>query len=591
MHDSRLRGYQRDAIAAVYGAWMHDRGRRQIIAAATGAGKTKMTLSTVVDCLKAGHRVIWFAHRKVLLDQALASFQDWWPDLADKAGIVQAVRNDWSKQFVIASIDTARNPKRLKDILAAGPFRLAVVDECHRSLSPTYIKVLHEIERAGHGQFTAAPGPDSPLFLGLSATPARADGQALGKYWRIAYTYPITRGIAEGFLVPPRFVVEQLKIDLSEVATRAGDWNDKDLEETLMRGHVVDHTVRHMVKHAWGLKTIVFCVLVRQAEATAAALNAAGFRAEVISDKTPDADRDQILTGLKEGTVDVICNCSVLTEGYDESSIQCVAFARPTQSKPLYIQCVGRGLRIFPGKSECLVLDLVGASLEHDLFVSAALIEESPQVESKPRECGDCGSYDVGYRPRLDGTGGVALTCRACGWQAERQEQERTPWSTFLKERKRSEFVWVPVPEVSPRAWALDAGREGFVALVQVDDAAWLSVVFRKPKRNKDGEIIRKGGIDYPAGDKPLDQQTAQGAAEDFIRQAELVQERESIARKGQNWRGEPGTESQASMMRRLKITEIPKTKGERAALITAKLAQQKLVAKGFCERVRKGGS
>ena len=538
-----LRPYQQSSIRAVYRAWMRTASRRALVVLPTGCGKTITALSVVAAAHGKGHRVLWLAHREELLAQPMQALEALWPDVAADAGIVQAHHDDWHARIALCSIDTLARPRRLERVLSPGPPRVVVVDEAQHSAAGSWARVLRAIDDAGRGQFKTLPGPDDVLYLGLTATPDRADGKPLGDLWRVAHSYPISEAIRDGYLVPPRFVVQRLEVDLSEVASRAGDWDDKALEDALMRAHVVEHTAAAMATHARGLRSLVFTVTVRQAELTAEALTAAGLRAAVVHGGTPTAQRRDTLAALRRGDLDAICNCAVLTEGYDDPSVDCIVIARPTRSKPLYVQMVGRGLRIHPGKSDCLVLDLVGASVEHDLVVSAALLT----VE---REHGS-------------------------GEPGEPAEQpDRSQWAAFLDGgRGRQRWAWAPVPDVTPPAYALGAGDEGTVALIE-QGGGYLAVVLRKG---------RPARIDYPAGAQPLDHETAQAAAEDFVRQAEAAK----LAGRRATWRTQPTSAQQRALLDRLGLGDAePRTKGDAEKLITGKLAQGRLVRGGLCERV-----
>lgn len=534
----KLRPYQVEGSQAAMRAWMRTTSRRQMVVLPTGTGKTILALHVVAQARERGHRVLWLAHREELLDQPSKTFKALWPDLAGESGIVQAHRDEWYRDLVFCSIDTLARERRLEAVLAAGPPRVVVVDECHHSAAGSWAKVLDAIDAAGKDAFRDTPGPDSPLYLGLTATPERADGKPLGKLWRVAYSYPIPKAIEDGYLVPPNFAVERLDLDLSKIATRAGDWADDQLEDALLQAEIVEHTVEAMGEHAQGRKSLIFTVTVNQATLTAEALKEAGLRAEVVSGETPKAQRRELLQGLRAGRLDALCNCAVLTEGYDDPSVDAIVLARPTRSHPLFVQMVGRGLRLHPGKRDCLVVDLVGASEEHDLITSSALLT----VEQQQGE----------------------------GKAPEGEQERRSKWAAFLEEgRGRSKFAWAQIPDVSPVAFALNAGGEGTAALVE-QDGGFLAV------------ILRKGGeIDYPAGKYPLDHETAQGCAEDFVRQAEAA----TIAGRAQPWRRQRTSSSQRDLLARLRIDTVPATRGEAEKLITGKLAQGRLVRHGLVRR------
>lgn len=375
-----LRTYQEEAIAAVNAALAQGK-RRFVVNLPTGTGKTILALSIVASSLRKKSRVLWIAHREELIAQTAESFFHVAPDLDDALGIVKAERDERNARFIIASIQTlwgrdravereraeleeassneeaAEIQRRLNalpppsfprwDALNPKSFDLIVYDECQHSMSPSALKLLEDI-------------PASSMLLGLSATPFRGDNLSLAHIFSdgIVYQFSLKRAIREGHLCEFKYQSVWLDIDLDNVKTTAGDYNATQLEAALEQAGVVEATVKGIVAHAPLRKALVFTFTITQAKATAAGLSAAGLPAKWLSCNTPKDERRKILADFHAGSVRYLANCAVLTEGYDEPSVDCVVIARPTKSKPLYQQMVGRGLR--PGKPDCLILDFVG---------------------------------------------------------------------------------------------------------------------------------------------------------------------------------------------------------------------------------------
>src|SRR5262249_10382624 len=134
--------------------------------------------------------------------------------------------------------------------------------------------------------------------------------------------------------------------------------------------------------HAATRKALCFTPTVEAAYAIAETFQEAGIAAEALDATTPREARRAILHRLHTGETQVVCNCAVLTEGFDEPSIACVIMARPTQSRPFYIQMLGRGLRTYPGKQDCVVLDVVGISTRHKLETVATLFGVSADAQA-----------------------------------------------------------------------------------------------------------------------------------------------------------------------------------------------------------------
>jgi superfamily II DNA or RNA helicase len=393
------RPYQIEARAAVRAMWSEHGpgGTSPLIIAATGTGKTLTALAIAQDFLIAGGRVVWIAHRRELLTQPLADLQRHWPQFY--GGIVQAARDDAHAQVVFASVQTLRSDERLQEILRHGYPALLVVDEAHHSLSPTHRQVI-----------AALRGPET-LVLGLTATPDREDNQDLRDLWDIAYTFGPTEAIAGGWLVPPWAAVDRLaELDeaLAEVPMSGADYDEEALGKALLLHGIVQHTVEAMrTNHAAerlpyraetasmcarGRSVMVFCASVEQASTTCEALRADGWEARWVCATTPDTDRSRLLRLFREGRLKVLVNVFALTEGTDLPIASCIVLARPFRSWGLFVQGLGRGMRLhmpswdrswgpmnandphYTGKRDCFCLDLAGATSLHSIVSAPVLI-------------------------------------------------------------------------------------------------------------------------------------------------------------------------------------------------------------------------
>jgi ATP-dependent helicase IRC3 len=181
--------------------------------------------------------------------------------------------------------------------------------------------------------------------------------------------------ITAGYLCDLWAIRITLKADLDQVHTRHGDFVDSELASVLLNANAPAHVVRAYREHAAGRKALVFTPTVQLAHDMAKAFQNAGVAAEALDGSTPDAERHDILARLHSGVTMVVCNCAVLTEGFDEPSVDCIIIARPTKSKPLYIQMVGRSTRIYPGKPDCLILDVVGVTQRHSIMTAEEIFK------------------------------------------------------------------------------------------------------------------------------------------------------------------------------------------------------------------------
>lgn len=378
-----LRPYQLDALDRVQAA--ERRGvRAQLGVAATGLGKTVMFCALAE---RLAVRTLILAHRDELIEQAAAKVREVWPT-AD-VGIVKADRNEVRSQVVVASVQTLARSKRLAELVApfssegltllgrAAPFGLVVVDEAHHAAADSYRRILDVLD---------AGADDGPLLLGVTATPDRGDGKGLDDLFaEVTFAYDLLWGIRSGYLCDLRGIRVRLdRLDMSSVKVTGGDYAAGSAGRALEDAGAPEMIVAAWLEHALGRRTLVFTPTVALAEDVRDEFARVGVRAGMVSGATPLDERRRILAAYSAGELDVLANCAVLTEGYDEPRTDCVVIARPTKSRALYTQMVGRGTRRHPDKDDCLVLDVVGASDTHSLVTVPSLfgIEKPERVWS-----------------------------------------------------------------------------------------------------------------------------------------------------------------------------------------------------------------
>lgn len=241
-----------------------------------------------------------------------------------------------------------------------------VVHNCHHAAADSYGRIL---EALGAGE------PDGPLLFGVTATPDRGDGRGLDDLFdEIVFSYDILWGIRSGYLADLRGLAVRIEqFDLAGVKVSRGDYAAGDAGRALDAAGGPAAIVNAWRQHASDRRTIVFCATVANAEHVAAEFVAAGVPAGFVSGETPLDRRRDTLRRFSSGEIQVLANCAVLTEGYDEPRVDCIVVARPTRSRALYTQMVGRGTRRHPDKTDCLVVDVVGATDEHSLVTVPSL--------------------------------------------------------------------------------------------------------------------------------------------------------------------------------------------------------------------------
>ena len=371
-----LRPYQGDALDAVEDA-LKSIGNRVAVVLPTGGGKTVCFAHLAKRHLdrEPGHRVLVLVHTDELVRQAADKISQIAPHLS--VGIVKASRNEVGADVIVASVQSLRSEARRRKIRHVG---LVIVDECHHATANTYRTIL-EHYGCMDGRTPA---------VGFTATLMRGDGGPLGEIWQgVAFQRDIGYMVRKRYLINPRgqaIVVPDL--DLSGVRKTKSDFREGDLGSAMVNSFAPDLIASAYAEHAKTRKGILFAPTVASAQIMADALTEAGIPAAVIHGGLGQDERRELIAKHKAGAVQVLCNCAVLTEGYDDPEVSCVVVARPTRSKGLYIQMVGRGLRVDPLRpyedQDCLVLDVVGAYAQHDLR-SIADLSDKPLDERKAR--------------------------------------------------------------------------------------------------------------------------------------------------------------------------------------------------------------
>jgi len=352
-----LRAYQRDALTAVHDAYRAGK-RRVIVSLPTGTGKT-VVFAHFPRVLKMKKRLLVLAHREELLLQARDKFRSVDPEL--KAEIEQAgSRAAADAKVVIASVPTlARGGARLSR-LQPDEFSIVVVDEAHHAVAPSYRRIFDHF-----GLFEPNV---SRYLIGFTATPRRGDKHGLGEVFEeVCYARDMREMIADRYLCPITGWRVDTDLSLDHVTVRHGDFIESQLARAVnipLRNGLLVKAYRDF---APGRRAIVFCVDVAHAKDVHRAFAEAGIRAAPVWGELSRDQRRSTLAAFSAGEIDVITNCNVLTEGFDEPRVDCVIMARPTRSKLLYAQMVGRGTRLHPGKRDLMVIDVADNSRTHQL--------------------------------------------------------------------------------------------------------------------------------------------------------------------------------------------------------------------------------
>lgn len=348
--DVQLRDYQQQAIDAVRAEFA--RGRRStLIVCATGVGKSVILGSIARRVAERGGRTLILAHRGELIEQLTETLTRLGLDPGiEKAG--QHARAIYEPNAVVATVQTMQRER-----LMSWPrdyFRLIVTDECHHSVADTYRNIYKHFDA---------------IHLGCTATVDRADEENLGDiYESVAFEYSMwdamTAPAPGPYLSRLRFVQCDVGIDLRQIrTTNSSDLNAADLEEAI-RPHI--ETLANAIKQEAGTsKTLIFTPDVGSSMAMASALVSIGLTAKWVAGDSPD--RKDVINGFRRSDFQVLVNCQLATEGFDVPDIEAVVLCRPTKSRSLYAQMVGRGTRLAPGKQFCKLIDFNWLTEKHKL--------------------------------------------------------------------------------------------------------------------------------------------------------------------------------------------------------------------------------
>lgn len=360
-----LRPYQQEAKDRIFEQW--ESVDKTLLVLPTGCGKTIVFAKVAEECVRRGKRVLIMAHRGELLEQASDKI---YKTTGLRCAVEKAEETCLGSWFriVVGSVQSLQREKRLSRF-PDDYFDAIIIDEAHHCISDGYQKVLKYFSGA--------------KVLGVTATPDRGDMQNLGQYFEtLAYEYTLPKAIREGYLSPIKALTIPLKLDLSGVGIQAGDFKSGEIATAL--DPYLEQIADEMENYCKDRKTVVFLPLIKTSQKFRDILNAYGFQAAEVNGNSDD--RAEILEAFDRGDYNVLCNSMLLTEGWDCPSVDCIIVLRPTKVRSLYSQMVGRGTRLYPGKTHLLLLDFLWHTERHELCHPANLICDNEEVAQKMTE-------------------------------------------------------------------------------------------------------------------------------------------------------------------------------------------------------------
>lgn len=381
-----LREYQQEALNNLQAM----RDKKETIALlyqATGTGKT---VTAVMDAKRVGGRTLFVAHTMELVNQAYNTFKSLWTEttvgkFADSVKDYESNVICGSIQSVALNLDTFNN----------NDFDYIIIDEAHHATAETYQKVLAYFK---------------PKFiLGLTATPERADDtNILDIFQNTAHKLDIQTAVEIGALTNVRCIRIHTNIDMTKVRFNSVQYNIRDLDVKICVSERNQLIVKTWLNYVKDKRTVVFCASVQHAEQVAELFKKAGVNAVAVSGSMKTSERNEWLAKFAFGEVKVLCACDLLNEGWDCPQTEVLFMARPTMSKVLYTQQLGRGMRLSEGKEFLMVFDFVDNASQynapyslHRLFKLKDYHAGATVLGKKGQREAEAALYEKGEKPEV----------------------------------------------------------------------------------------------------------------------------------------------------------------------------------------------
>jgi DNA repair protein RadD len=355
-----LRPYQVAAIQAIYDYYGKHHGNALIVIPTAG-GKSMVMGRFIEGVLKAfpDQRILIVTHVRELIEQNHGELTGIWPEAP--AGIFSAglKKRDIAARILFAGIQSIH--RRVYDVQQCD---LVLIDEAHlipRSSNTMYRRFLDGLKRI------------NPLLkvIGFTATPYRMDSGRLEDgddaiFTDIAYEVSVRDLIDQGYLSPVGSKQMETQLNVEGVGTRGGEFIARELEAAVDQEAITRKAVAEIIAYGQDRRSwLVFCSGVDHAYHVRDAIRAHGISCETIVGDTPSAEREALIAAFKRGELRCLTNANVLTTGFNAPAVDLIAMLRPTKSAGLYVQIVGRGCRLAPGKTDCLILDFAGNIARH----------------------------------------------------------------------------------------------------------------------------------------------------------------------------------------------------------------------------------
>ncbi|KAI9593954.1 P-loop containing nucleoside triphosphate hydrolase protein [Syncephalis fuscata] len=410
----KLREYQQECIEQCL--FYYGKGvKRQVVSLPVGSGKTVIfsnLIARIPSPTPQATRTLVIAHREELLNQAAKQISKFAPHL--RVDIDQGSRHaiPATADVIVASVPSlGRKGTRRLDKYNPAEFKCIIIDEAHHAAATTYQRILShfgvchspdedqvetiEVEKVTEADNEAVLPESpfkSPIFVwGCSATVRRHDRVRLdGVFDYIAYHKDFLEMIEEGWLTNLRVTTIQTRVDLNKVKSLGNDFQQRQLANAVNTSERNELIVRSYQAYAEGRKsTLGFAVDIQHVKDLTTAFRMKGIDARYLTSETRSDERADLLNAFRQAKFPVLINCGILTEGTDIPNIDCLLMARPTRSQVLFLQMVGRGMRLSPNKVDCLTLDFVDTLQRQGLTTVPALVGLDERVVLKGKSVTD----------------------------------------------------------------------------------------------------------------------------------------------------------------------------------------------------------
>lgn len=438
------RHYQVQAVDSVMAGWREH--SRQLLVLPTGAGKS-CVFSWIAE--RTPGRTLVLAHREELIDQAIDKIH---AVTGIKAGKEKAeFKATREHEVVVASVQSM---VRRLDRWPADHFDLIVCDEAHHSVSKSWQRVLNHFDWFAN-------------VLGVTATPDRGDKRNLGSYYQnVAFEISLFDLVRQGFLAPITIKTCPIKLDIRGVHQKAGDFAADELGQSL--DPYLREITQAIKQHAADRRIVVFMPLIATSQKFVSICNEEGIAAAHVDGYSDD--RRDILDRFARSEFQLLSNSFLLVEGWDDPSVDCVVNLRPTKSRSLYSQIVGRGTRISPGKKNLLLLDFLWMHERHNLVRPAHLVADSEEIAEEMTSISE----------KAGGQGELELE----GLATEAQAQREKKLAEIIKEREHEESKLLDAMEFCRELGDTEAAEFQ-------PKSPWQ----RKPITDKQRDILKRAGV------------------------------------------------------------------------------------------------